>query len=439
MDITPVAAASPIWTDVAIFIALLFFSSFFSASETALTGASRARLTALEERGNHRAGLVNRLREKKEALIGGLLLGNNFVNIFASAIATSVMMRLFGENGVALATIGVTILVLIFAEVIPKTYALLFPDRLSLLIVRPVSIVVAVCSPITMTVSKIVNFFFHLFGVDKDAAISATAHEEELRGAIALFNAYEPDADQQKGMMLRSILDLADVSVESVMIHRRNVRMISADWPLEKIVDEVLHSPFTRFPVWKETPDNIIGILHAKLVLNELRAASGDADNISLINTLMEPWFIPDTTILLDQMQAFRDRREHFALVVDEYGSLMGIVTLEDILEEIVGQIDDEYDVAVPGLRPQVDGSYIADGKVTIRDLNREMNWRLPDEEYDTLAGLLLYESQRIPAIKQKYRFFGFTFEIIKKQRNQITQVKVIPPQCEVDTVSVAQ
>jgi Mg2+/Co2+ transporter CorB len=420
-----------LWGEIGIFMGLMVLSAFFSAGETAMTGASRARMAALEDDGNKQAELVNKLRERKDSLIGAMLLGNNFINILASAFATSVLLRVFGENGVAIATIGVTFMVLVFAEVMPKTYALMHPDRLALFMARPVAVVVAVFSPVTATVSRIVRITFHILKID-EGVHSAEAQEEELRGAIELFGTTsDVDADafeQEKGAMLRSILDLANVSVEEIMVHRKNLRMINADAPMNQIVDDVMHSAFTRLPVWKGTPDNIIGVMHAKLLLSEWRKCNGDLEKLDLKNAMFEPWFIPQSTTLFDQLQAFRKRREHFAIMVDEYGALKGVITLEDILEEIVGQIDDEHDIVVTGVYPQPDGAYVVDGKVTIRDLNRDLDWELPDEEYSTVAGLLLYESQRIPAAGQVYTFHGFRFEIMKKLRNQITLVRITPP-----------
>jgi Mg2+/Co2+ transporter CorB len=421
--------AGSLWRDFGIFAALMAVSAFFSGSETALTGVSRARMTELEANGDVRARLVNRLRERKEALISALLFGNSFVNIFASAFATAILTGIFGERGVVIATIGVTIAVLVFAEVMPKTYALMHADRVALLLARPVALFVAVCLPITNAVTKIVQWFFHLLRVD-EGALSSEAQAQELRGAISLFKeAHEEEGGQhQTGAMLRSILDLADVTVEEIMVHRKNVRMLNADWPVQKIVDEVLHSAYTRLPVWRESPDNIVGVIHAKLLLNELRRCGGDVSRINIAGALMEPWFIPQSTTLFDQLQAFRRRREHFAIMVDEYGLFEGVITLEDILEEIVGQIDDEHDVAATGIHPQADGTYIVEGKVTIRDLNRDFDWRLPSENYSTVAGLLLFESQRIPSVGQTYTFHGFRFEILKKQRNQISSVRITPP-----------
>jgi len=417
------------WFDLAAFVALLIASGFFAGAETALTGASRARMTALENTGQKKATLVLALREKKEELISALLLGNSFMNIFASSLATSVLMQFFGERGIAIATLGVTVIVFVFAEVMPKTYALAHADRMALVIAVPVKWVVKVFSPVTITVGKVVGFTFGAFGVDTHGH-SETAHEEELRGAIELFKGSDAEekVEQAKGAMLRSIMDLADVTVEKIMVHRKNVNMINLATPVPQIVDEVLQSAFTRIPVWKDTPDNIVGVIHTKLLLQELRNCNGNIARVNVNNAMMDPWYIPESTTLLDQLQEFRRRREHFAIMVDEYGVVTGVVTMEDILEEIVGQIDDEHDIAVSGVRPQPDGTYIADGKVTIRDLNRDFEWRLPDEDYSTLAGLLLFETQRIPAVGQMFNFYDFRFEVLKRQRNQITLVRITPP-----------
>lgn len=421
-----------------LFFVLLGVSALFSCSETAMTAASRARMHTLESDGSKRAALVNRLRESKDRMISSLLLGNNLVNIFASALATAVLIRIFGPAGVAYATIVVTILVVVFAEVMPKMLALLHSDRVALAVAPFVSAVTTVFSPITSAINRIVHAAFRAFGVRADDV--GNIYEEELRGVIELMGAEKTspengstaqsgqDPTQETKAMLRSILDLADVQVAEIMIHRRDVRTVDVALPMVKIVDTVLNSTFTRLPVWQDTPDNIIGIVHTKLLLQEIRNCGGDVSRINIRKAMMEPWFIPDSTVLFDQLQAFRKRREHFAVVVDEYGTLQGVVTLEDILEEIVGQIDDESDTGVSGVRPQADGSYIIEGKVTIRDLNREFGWGLPDEDYATLAGLLLFESRQVPMLGQSYTFFDFRFEILKKHRNQITLVGVHPP-----------
>ncbi len=416
------------WLELGGFFALIGMSAFFAGAETALTAASRARMHTLETDGDKRAKLVNDMRARKERLIGGLLLGNTLSHVAASALTTSVLIKLFGGNGVVYATFFVSTMLLIFGEVVPKTYAMIHADGMSLAIARIINFFLYIFTPIIYSVEKSVHWTFKLFGVSDPKGLE-DAHEEELRGAIQLFKETEEiDAeDQERGAMMRSILDLADVQVEAIMVHRKNVRMIDGDQPIAKIVDEVLHSAFTRLPVWRERPDNIIGVINTKLLLRELSHCHGDVSRVKLENTMREPWFIPESTTLFDQLQAFRKRREHFSIMVDEYGALMGVVTLEDILEEIVGEISDESDVAVTGVRPQPDGSYIVDGKVTIRDLNREMDWGLPDEEYSTVAGLLLFETQRIPSVGQSFTFFGFRFDVLKKQKNQLSLVRVTP------------
>ncbi len=407
-------------------IILLILSGFFSGTETAFTAASKVRLLAREKEGNRRASLVNKIREQKDRMIGALLLGNNLVNILASALATSVLLKIFGESGVIIATILMTILVLIFAEVLPKTYAFHHAETMSMRVAPILRIVIIIFAPITEAVTWIVRKVLKLFGVDI-SKVGAGSHLELLRGVIEMHGGQERETQEQRAM-LRSILDLVDVDIEEIMIHRKNVAMISLDQPVEKIVEEVLNSKYTRIPLWEGNPDNIVGIIHVKELLRELLEVNGNINNVDLSRILMKPWFIPETTTLYDQLQAFRERKEHFAHVVDEYGSFMGIVTLEDILEEIVGNIDDEHDETMQGVRRLSNGSFIIDGSVTIRDLNREFNWGLPDEEYSTIAGLVLFESQMIPDVGQSFRFHGFQIDVVRKRRNQITLLRVYPP-----------
>lgn len=413
---------------IIIFI-LLLLSGFFSGSETALTAASKVRMTTREKEGDERAALVNKIREKKDRLIGALLLGNNLVNILASALATSILIKVFGEAGVVYATLVMTMLVLIFAEVLPKTYALHHAESMSMRIAPIIRIVVIVFAPITEMVTWIVRNVLRIFGVDVFKA-KAGSHLELLRGAIEMHEGEEQETQEQRAM-LRSILDLADVDIEEIMIHRKNVLMIDADQSMKKIIEAVLNSPYTRLPVWQDNPENIIGVIHSKLLLKAMHETKS-VSKINLADIMMEARFVPETTHLSDQLQNFRKRHEHFALVVDEYGAFMGIVTLEDILEEIVGDIDDEHDRAVMGVRKlqKADGedeAYMVDGTVTIRDLNREFDWNLPDEDYATLAGLILHESQMIPDTGQCFMFHGFRFDIMRRQRNQITKIRVTP------------
>ncbi len=415
---------------IGVIFLLLVFSAFFSSSETALTAASRARLHSLEQRGNRRAALVNSLRAHMERVIGAILLGNNLVNITASALATSVLISIFGETGVVYATVAMTVLVLIFGEILPKTIAINNPDRVAIAVGPIMRIIVFAFSPLTRVVQILVNALLRLFGARIRTEIGREQAEEELRGAIDLhLTAAADDAAEVRhaGAMLHSILDLDAVTVEDIMVHRRSVAMIDVSEPPAVVVDQVLASQFTRLPLFENEPDNIIGLLHVKALLRAVRTEGVHVDKIDLKALAAVPWFIPNTTSLLDQLQAFRSRREHFAIVVDEYGALMGIVTLEDILEEIVGQIDDEHDVHVSGVRRLPDGTYEIDGSVTIRDLNREFGWRLPDDEASTVAGLVLYEARRIPSVGQVFVFHGFRFQVVERQRNQITRLRVTP------------
>ena len=416
------------WITVGVIVVLLLLGAFFSGAETALTGASRARMHQLEQEGNRGARLVNRLREHKEHMIGALLLGNTVINILSSALATSVAIGLFGDRGVIYATALMTLLVLIFAEVMPKTYAINYADRSALALAPLVRWVVTVLTPVTTSVSWIVRRLLGLFGIEAKTDGLAT-NEEELRGAIELHRGVDTEEEiKEERAMLRSILDLTNVEVGEIMTHRRNVAMIDATLPPSEIVDAVLNSAFTRVPLWQGEPDNIIGVLHAKALLREVHAHGGQLERMEILSIAHKPWFTPDTTTLFDQLQAFRQRREHFALVVDEYGSLMGVVTLEDILEEIVGDIADEHDVQVAGVTAEPGGSYVVDGWVTLRDLNREFEWRLPDDRASTIAGLVLNEARRIPDIGQTFVFYDFKFEILGRQRHQITSLRLTPP-----------
>lgn len=427
-DTTQLSAINPteLLITLGIILVLLILSGFFSGSETALTAASRARMHRAASQGDTRADRVLALHDKKDRLIGAILLGNNLVNILASAMATSLLLSLVGETGVVYATLIMTLMVLIFAEVLPKTYALANADKVALMVAPIMRWVMVIFAPIVGTVQFVVRATLKPFGIDLNQDISQEHLEEELRGAIELHDGESPDIQQER-VMLRSILDLDEVDVSEIMTHRRNVAMLDLSKPVDEVVDAALESPFTRLPVYKEESDNIVGVLHAKSMLRAVRARRGKIDDLDLEELSSNPWFIPDKTSLLDQLEAFKKRREHFALVVDEYGDFQGIVTLEDILEEIVGDIDDETDISVSGVTAQADGSYLIDGTVTLRDLNRNLDWDLPDEDASTVAGLVLHEARLIPEPGQSFAFHGFRFDILRRQRNQITALKVTP------------
>lgn len=408
-------------------LGLLLMSAFFSGSETALTAVSRAQMRSLEDKGVASAGRVAKLTEDKERLIGAILLGNNLVNILASALATSLFASLFpGGIGVVVATAVMTILVLVFAEVMPKTAAISRPDRFAMGVARPMQLVVKIFAPITGLVQFFVRHTLRLFGFDVSDQAHVLSATEELKGALELHHE-EGALEKDSRDLIRGALELDDITVEEIMLHRKQIEMIEATTPQRDIVETVLASKHTRIPLFDGDPDEVVGILHAKDLLRALWAAENEPERVDVRALAMDPYFVPETTTLQEQLDAFKANQQHFALVVDEYGSLQGLVTLEDILEEIVGEIEDEYDEAVVGVRRQPDGSVVVDGDVTIRDLNRILDWRLPDEEAVTIAGLVIHEGRTIPDVGQVFSFHGFRFEVLKKRRNQVTSLKIKP------------
>ncbi len=420
------------WLAVAIVAVCVALSAFFAGSETALTAASRARMFGLEKNGDKRATTVNRLIGSRARFIGAMLLGNTIANIGASALTTSVLTSIFGDTGVIYATIGMTFVLLVFAEVLPKTIGINFPDRMSLIVARPVAFFVAAFAPVLIAVDWIVGRVLRMFGLRAGEHATLMSPYEELKSAVDLLHR-EGGVERSHRDMFGGVLDLEALTVEDVMIHRTKMRLIDAGLAPEDIVREALASPYTRLPLWKDQPENIVGVLHAKDLLRALSAANGDASRLDVASIAAPPWFVPETTSLRDQLQAFRDRKTHFALVVDEYGSVMGLVTLEDILEEIVGDIRDEHDIAVQGLRQMPDGSVNVDGSVPIRDLNRVMDWTIPDTDATTIAGLVIHEARAIPDAGQVFSFHGFRFEVLRRQRNRLTALKVTPMNWEND------
>jgi magnesium and cobalt exporter, CNNM family len=409
---------------------LLILSAFFSGSETALTAASAAKMHALEEQGSRRARIVNYLLTIRERFIGAILLGNNLANIAASALATSLFLHLFGEAGVVYATIVMTVIVVLFAEVLPKTYAILNADRMALAVAPVIRFIVAVFAPVTAAIQWIVRHTLRLFGVSiSDDAEVLSAHEE-IRGAIELHHK-EGGVVKLTRDMLGGVLDLRELTVSDIMVHRTSMDAIDAKLPADKIVDLALKSSHTRVPLWRGEREEIVGILHAKTLLKALRDAKGDPAKIDIMALATPPWFVPDTTTLKDQLNAFLKRKAHFAVVVDEYGEVMGLVTLEDIIEEIVGDITDETDVAAALAKPQPDGSLVVDGGVPIRDVNRLMDWDLPDEKATTIAGLVIHEAQTIPNPGQAFTFHDYRFEVLSRRRNRITSLRVTPLQAK--------
>jgi len=409
---------------IGVILLLLVCSAFFSSSETSLTAASRVRMHSAEKEGDRRATSVTRLLNMRERLLGGILLGNNLVNILASVLTTALFTRLFGDGGLALAaaTVAMTVLILIFAEVLPKTYAISQPDKLALVVARPITLIIKIFAPIVSIVQVIVNFVLRIFGVDTDA--SAWTAADEIKGAVDL-HLQEGGVAKRARDQIYGVLEIGELSIEDVMIHRRNISMVDINLSPELIIKEVLASGHSRIPLFNGDPDDVIGILHAKDLLKSLARLDGDLNSLNMKKISREAWFVPETTSVVKQLRAFQSKREHFALVVDEYGALMGVITLEDILEEIVGDIQDEYDEEIKGVERKKDGSVTVRGDVAIRDLNRAMDWKLPDDEAVTIAGLVIHESQTIPTMGQAFAYHGYRFEVMERQRNQIQTLRV--------------
>jgi len=413
------------WFAIATVLVCVLLSAAFAGSETALIASSRATMLQLERQGDRRAGIVNRLLEARERLISALLIGNNAVNIIASSLATGVLIASFGDRGVLYSSVAMTVVVVVFAEVLPKTAAFNDPDRVALVVARPIAWTVRLLGPVLTAVEALVGWLLRRFGLQAEGPAILSAREE-LRGAVDRLHR-EGGVEKHDRDMLSGLLDLRDLTVSDVMIHRTEMITINADGPPEEVAKAALEAAVTRIPLWRGKADNIIGIVHAKDLLRAIHAADGDLAKIDIAAVARPPWFVPDIRPLSEQLKAFRRRKTPLALVVDEYGELMGLVTLEDILEEIVGDISDEHDVEVPGVRPLPDGAVNVDGAVPIRDLNRVMDWNLPDAAATTIAGLVIHEARSIPEPGQSFTFHGFRFEVLRRNRNRLEALRITP------------
>lgn len=399
-------------------------SAFFAGAETAVTHVSQARIFSLIQDGDKRARKIGELTKDKEALIGSLLLGNSAVHILGSALAAELAIRLWGEGGVFYASAIMTVVVVTFGEVLPKTYAILNSERVTLKVSYLLYGICWLLKPFTRVIQWIDYPFLRLLGVGKNdqPLVSAT---EAIRGTIELHH-HEGEMERSDRDMLGSILDLAERTISEVMIHRSQVEMIDISLEPDAIIAAVLASPHSRLPLWKDEPENIIGVLHQKDLFRMLRQQKIGVTREMIRRCAQKPWFVPETTSLDDQLTAFRTKRKHFACVVDEYGAWLGIATLEDIIEEIVGEIDDEHDpLQMAEINPFGDSAYRVAGTVTIRDLNRQMDWDLPDDHATTIAGLVLHEARVIPDKGAVFEFYGYRFTIDEKRANQITKLLI--------------
>ena len=413
---------------VAAIVLLLAISAFFSAAETALTAVSRGRMHQLEKDGSKSAAHVNRLVGNRERMIGAVLLGNTFINILTSSLATATLETRYGPRAVAVTTAIMTIVILVFVETLPKTLAVARTDRVALFVAAPLRWVVALVSPVLVAVQWLVWKVLWLFDVTSEEETGAEEAHEDIRGSVELHH-QEGNVEREHRDMIGGILDLRELKVGDVMLHRTSMASLDADLPGRELLDAAIASHHSRIPLWRDEPENIVGILSTKHLAQALVEHRGNLEAIDIAALALEPWYVPDTTTLEEQLAAFRAHKSHFALVVDEYGALQGLVTLEDILEEIFGSIPDEHAKETrPDVRRRPDGSYLVDGSVPVRDVNRELDWNLPEEDATTVAGLVISQSGTIPDVGQRFAFFGYTFEILRRQRNQITALRIIPP-----------
>ena len=434
MEPATTAADAAFWITASAIIGLLVLSAFFSGSETALTAASRGKLRSMSDKGSKGAQRALTITEDNERLIGSVLLGNNLVNILATSLATALFTRAFGESGVALATLVMTILVLVFAEVLPKTYAITNAETAASRVSPVIALVITVFSPVVAAVRVLVRGVLRVFGVKTDPDSHILAVREEIAGALQLGHS-EGVVEKEDRDRILGALDLSDRTVEEIMLHRSGIEMIDADNEPQDILRQCLESNHTRLPVFRGDPENIIGVVHAKDLFRAMYRFMQESDRpaeamneFKFADVAMKPYFIPESTSLDDQMRQFLRRHTHFALVVDEYGALQGLITLEDILEEIVGEITDEFDPDDENnVKRADDGNYWIEGAMTIRDLNRALDWSLPDDEANTVAGLVIHEAQMIPTPGQCFSFHGFRFEVAERENNRITALKIRP------------
>ena len=395
---------------------LLLLSAFFSSSETAITRISDVKIYQWGESKNRKYIKAKELMNSRERVIGILLLGNNIVNILASALATSILIGLFGDKGIIYATLIMTALIFIFSEVLPKTYAIRESEKLILYASPFIKIFIFILSPINFLVQNLVSSILNI--TNKET--KNNDWKQNLRGAILLAN-NKGDVRKPDRIMLESILDLHEVKVSEIMTHRKNIEGINISENIDLIIDLALKSRFTRLPLWKDNADNIIGTLHVK----DLLRARNTNTNLLINDIMQKPQFISENTSLSEQLNNFKKDTVQMAFVIDEYGDLQGLISLEDILEEIVGEIFDEFDKQIAGPEILSDKSVVVDGAMTIRDLNRSMDWKLPDEEASTIAGLVIDIAQKLPSINETIKIDKFHFTVLERQRTRITKINI--------------
>ena len=400
---------------------LIIISGMFSGSETSVTSVNRSKIHKLANKGDKKAKNLLKLIDNKNDLISSILVGNNIVNILASVLATALLIDYFGSEGIFYSTLVMTCLIVIFAEVLPKNIALIKADRFALFFSWPLTIFVKIFYPVNLILKFLNHLVYKIFGIDhKNSAHSVT---EDIRNMIDMHED-EGDLHKDESEMINAILDLKEITVEKIMTHRKNIFSLNLN-ETEKIYSTIAKSSFSRIPVWEDDPNNILGIIHAKNILSNLDN-DGKIDLKKIKEGIIQPWFIPETTKVKDQLNEFIKRKEKIAFVVDEYGELMGLISLEDIIEEIVGNIFDEKDFSTIGIRRVNENQYRIRGDVNIRDINRELDLNLPENNASTLAGYIIFKTEALPEVGQTFKFNNIIYEILNKNKNQITQIKVV-------------
>jgi Mg2+/Co2+ transporter CorB len=404
------------WIALSAILLCLLLSFVVSCGETALRTFFPPRMLRMEKAGNRRAALVNQLAQARERLAGAVLIGNTGLRVCTVALATVLSAAWFGRAGAIQAAFLMTAAIVILTDMLPRMIAVSAPERIALLTAQPLSWAVRGLGPLHAGIDRLLRAMLSRCGVRIDAGRPVLSAHEETRG--------DPDNPHRD---MPGVLNLRGLKVSDVMIHRTEMITVCVDRPAEEVVEEILSLPATRIPLWSGKPENIVGILHVGSLLKALHKADGKASALDLVAISRPPWFVPTIRPLAEQLKAFRRRKTPLALVVDEYGETMGLVTLEDVVEEIVGDISDVHDVEIPGLRPQPGGSVTVEGAVAVRDVNRAMEWSLPEVEATTIAGLVIHEARSIPDVGQTFTFHGFRFRVLRKERNRLTSLRITP------------
>ena len=420
-------------------VLLLAANGFYVAAEFALVKSKGFRIEAMAKEGRLGAALSARMLKNIEAYLACCQLGITMASLGLGWIGEPTVAGLLEpvlaplgmpERAVHVTAFIVGFLVfsslhIVLGEQVPKTFAIREPEPVALWIAWPLHASYLVFFPLNWALNTAARGVLSALGV-KEGSHQEILTYDEIEGLVDV-SAKHGEVEEAQAEYIHNVFRFGELSVADIMVHRTSMHSVDIDEPADRIIDDILAGPHTRVPLWEKQPENIVGIIHVKDLLRSLKAAHGDVSRIDIRAIAAKPWFVPDTNSLTDQLDAFLKQRVHFALVVDEYGEVQGLVTLEDILEEIVGDIADEHDVRVEGVRPQPDGSVNVDGSVPIRDLNRAMGWNLPDEEATTIAGLVIHEARLIPEPGQAFTFYGLRFQVLRKNRNRITALRITP------------